>query len=702
MKHTDVQHSLLPSLLPTFTALLENGDFSGYIQELTRQGLGWLFHCQIPLLKAHCVPLRKCLSGDLPPPRIQLLMLAINPETDSSLHDLEQLYEVFLQQGDREAVSASIGLALQLIIDSGYAFQRFTSWRERAQQLLKEDSLSPLASAFVHMLLAWTEIMGPGDIEAAYTALESMHRYAEQAQAPSLRVFHAILVAYISFWRGELGALEVVLADVGPFLEDPQLSPLAVLQYRSAQGLLKTLQGAPEEGRNIYLSLLEEPMIELVSPSIWLQVQGNYLYTLAMLTDLDEVEKIGTVMLARTVLEYNHYYHSYLHFNLGIVSLLLDRPHKALFHASECGKYGELCGSCNVARMSAMVIGQALMELGRDNDALDHFRTWMPTWIEARYFIVAALGAVEMGYLLLQQGKIDQARDALQGARTLIPKNEPIATLHRPGDYIHRLEGMLFHPQSVSPWARQESLVTITTFGEFRVTLYGGKTLYDRNWHGFMAKKLLKAIIALGGSRVSTERLAYMLWPDADGDNAMNAFKVTLSRLRTILAGGNKKLRGILVVKQKRISLSSTFCRVDALAFSDSVLKACDPVLQADAMEAALGLYGGNFLESSSDYWIISAREELLGKFVCGSLQLCDIFWADKDVKRIIPLLTRAMKFDPVNEEVCARLMQAHFLFGNRAKSLDIYNNMSIILYRELGIEPGPMLQKIYQQIREK
>jgi DNA-binding SARP family transcriptional activator len=699
---TDFPNNSPPSLqlLPSFSTRLEDGDIQGYIKKLSEQGVEWLFHFHIPLLAAHLSPLQFFPPSDALPLRIRLLTIAVGPGSDSSISDLEELYLTFTTEKDLEAASGCVGIAVQAIIDSGRDFQRFRIWLERARQLLTEGSLSPLARAFVLLHQGWAEIMGPGDIVRAYTLLKSLRGFAEQAESPSLILLHSALVSHIYYWRADLAALEILLTDVGPFLKTPQTSPFAALQYQAALGLLKTLQGEPKEGKKIYRNLLSHPVLEHIPPGTWLQIQGNYLYTVATLSDLEEVEKVGAAMLAKAVPEYNHYYHSYLHFNLGIVSLVLGRPHKALLHAQECRTYGELCASCNVARMSALVIGQALIELDRDDDALDHFRKWLPIWKEANYFIIAALGSIEMGYLSLRQGKINQARRALREAKKLVPKNERIPTLYRSRDYADRLEKILFPSGPVLYHAMHDTPISITTLGGFSVTMHGKKILYDRDWHGPKTKDLLKAIIALGGSKVPTERLAYLLWPDANGDQAMNAFKVTLSRLRNTLAGTNKALRQILVVKQKQISLSSSLCAVDALIFESLLQQAFTPVLQLDAIEAALELYGGNFLESSSDFWIINAREELCEQFVKATLTLCDYSLEHHDIQSTIPLLVRAMGFDPVNEAVYARLMHSYLLLGNRAKALAIYRKASVTLKREFGVGPGRLLDDLYQQMQ--
>ncbi|HHD57317.1 MAG TPA: hypothetical protein ENK89_06555, partial [Desulfobulbaceae bacterium] len=161
-----------PPLLPSFAALLEAGDQAGYIQELCNQGLNWLLDFQFPLLAGHLFPLRQFPPLKFPPPRIQLLTLAINPDISPSLSDLEGLYHLFLEDDDGKAACGCIGIALQSIIDSGHAFHRFQPWRTRAEKLLANTSLSPLAGAFLALFQVWAEIMGPGNLAETNALLE--------------------------------------------------------------------------------------------------------------------------------------------------------------------------------------------------------------------------------------------------------------------------------------------------------------------------------------------------------------------------------------------------------------------------------------------------------------------------------------------------------------------------------------------------
>ena len=79
---------------------------------------------------------------------------------------------------------------------------------------------------------------------------------------------------------------------------------------------------------------------------------------------------------------------------------------------------------------------------------------------------------------------------------------------------------------------------------------------------------------------------------------------------------------------------------------------------------------------------------------------MCDFFLQEGNAQATIPLLTRALVFDPLNETLYTQLMQTHLNLGNRAQALAIYGKASAILRQELDIGPGSGLTALYQQIR--
>lgn len=79
------------------------------------------------------------------------------------------------------------------------------------------------------------------------------------------------------------------------------------------------------------------------------------------------------------------------------------------------------------------------------------------------------------------------------------------------------------------PWR-----IKVHALGHFRLVLDGD--LYTSAGKAQQKPlELLKALVALGGEAVPQERLADLLWPDADGDRAASNLNTVLHRLRKLL-----------------------------------------------------------------------------------------------------------------------------------------------------------------------
>ena len=70
--------------------------------------------------------------------------------------------------------------------------------------------------------------------------------------------------------------------------------------------------------------------------------------------------------------------------------------------------------------------------------------------------------------------------------------------------------------------------------------------------------ELLKALVALGGESIPTEKLTDSFWPDTDGDQASSALSTTLYRLRKLIGPDALILRDGRLTCPRRNLL---FCR---------------------------------------------------------------------------------------------------------------------------------------------
>lgn len=123
--------------------------------------------------------------------------------------------------------------------------------------------------------------------------------------------------------------------------------------------------------------------------------------------------------------------------------------------------------------------------------------------------------------------------------------------------------------------------------------------------------QLLKLLITENG-HIAAGRAAELLWPELDGDNAVNNLKATANRLR--------KLLGAEAVFQKdgAIRLNRQSCWVDSWTFSDIIGQAnSSEKLSNDCIGKTLELYRGDFLPEDDDLpWVLPARAKLRHDFL--------------------------------------------------------------------------------------
>ena len=125
--------------------------------------------------------------------------------------------------------------------------------------------------------------------------------------------------------------------------------------------------------------------------------------------------------------------------------------------------------------------------------------------------------------------------------------------------------------------------------------------LHFRARHSKNPLSLLKSLIALGGNSIKQETLEEILWPDAEGDLAHQAFDTTLHRLRKLLGCPDA-----IKLRNGRLSLDIRYCWIDARAFeellheAEELRKKGNHERASRLVDKALALYRGDFLADSS------------------------------------------------------------------------------------------------------
>ena len=244
--------------------------------------------------------------------------------------------------------------------------------------------------------------------------------------------------------------------------------------------------------------------------------------------------------------------------------------------------------------------------------------------------------------------------------------------------------------------------------GGIRFALLGPLQVTDGSgtaWPVPAAKQriVLAALLLSAGSVVSAASLADALWETSEPPNAEAAVRNYLMRLRRVLGpAGERIIRrpGGWMVELHRpgeLDLAEVEClEGDARAAA----AAGDWPRASSLLVTALAMWRGEPLADVPS--AVLARREL-GRLGELRLQLTEAR-VDADLcvgrdRELVAPLQQLTAEHPLREHLRAQLMLACYRSGQQAAALAAYREARQILAGELGVEPGPELRQIHQQI---
>lgn len=214
----------------------------------------------------------------------------------------------------------------------------------------------------------------------------------------------------------------------------------------------------------------------------------------------------------------------------------------------------------------------------------------------------------------------------------------------------------------------------------------------------------LKLLISNGGGELSGEYIADCLWPDLPGDNAHNALKQAVSRLRRQIG-----VEDAIHFQQGKVCLDFRCCWTDAKAF-ESITAQFEKLVDENAREEnskalelarkAIELYQGHFLfEDEGKFWTISYRERLRGRFSRLITRSGDLLEKIGQWQKALEFYQKGIEIDDLFEEFYQRLMICHRELGSGANAIETYNLCKKLLFTKLKIEPSQKTKAIYQTL---
>jgi DNA-binding SARP family transcriptional activator len=227
----------------------------------------------------------------------------------------------------------------------------------------------------------------------------------------------------------------------------------------------------------------------------------------------------------------------------------------------------------------------------------------------------------------------------------------------------------------------------------------------------FRSRKELALLIYLVivRGRHSRETLMALLWPDSDRKLSQAALRNTLVRTRQALGEAADYLR----VEQTVVSFDADrYYELDLNILETALRTIAESPARADPadisrLDAAVGEYRGDFLTGFSladapdfDDWASQQREAWHQRLERIFNRLSRLQFERGQIDQAIDTTQRWIAHSSLNEAAYRRLMQLHFLAGNRTAALQVYSHCEAVLAQELVVQPDAETLALAQQMR--
>ncbi|OSC39873.1 AfsR/SARP family transcriptional regulator [Mycobacterium decipiens] len=210
---------------------------------------------------------------------------------------------------------------------------------------------------------------------------------------------------------------------------------------------------------------------------------------------------------------------------------------------------------------------------------------------------------------------------------------------------------------------------------------------------------VLAALLVDVNRPVPLHQLVDRIWSDRPPHRARNALAVYVCRLRDLLADAEE------VTISRDLSgyvLTADPLSVDLHRFRSVISQArasVDPHVAAGLFDRALAIWSGEPFVLLDTPWINDVRTAMQAERFSAQLDRNDVALRVGRHDALLVELSAAFAAHPLNERLAGQLMLAQYRSGRQHDALDTYRRIRERLVNELGVDPGPALRQVHQQI---
>ncbi|WP_449348375.1 BTAD domain-containing putative transcriptional regulator [Streptomyces shaanxiensis] len=214
-------------------------------------------------------------------------------------------------------------------------------------------------------------------------------------------------------------------------------------------------------------------------------------------------------------------------------------------------------------------------------------------------------------------------------------------------------------------------------------------------------RAVLAVLLLAEGGRVPVDGLVDALWGDAPPASAVGSVRTYVHRLRRALGEGASLIRSVgdaYVVRALAEDLDLAAFR-ELTARADAARREGDPRRAATHLRNALALWRGPALSGVRGAFAQARSEQLEALRLSALESLLAIRLDLGGHTQVVPELAALVAGRPLDERFRELLMLALYRSGRQSAALQTYTEARTLLAEELGVDPAPGLQRLYERI---
>ena len=213
---------------------------------------------------------------------------------------------------------------------------------------------------------------------------------------------------------------------------------------------------------------------------------------------------------------------------------------------------------------------------------------------------------------------------------------------------------------------------------------------------------VLASLLMRANRLVTLAELVDRVWGQDAPANAKSALHMHVMRLRKALGAAGELIEsrpGGYLIRLPQTSLDLLLFN-DHLAAAAGARLAADPAAEVAALAAGLRLWRGEPLADVASEVLRRAEVPfLVEQRLQATERMIEIDVQQGRHHRAIGELRKLIVEHPLREQLWVLLLTALYRSGRRADALEAYQEVRALLAEELGLEPGPALAELQQQI---